>query len=86
MTSTAPSHSLMPPGPMTATPLPDFDLVLSKDLEAYDVATNHLKRSWRALSPLARRHPSARALVLAIAALMGDVATSRREIKERAAR
>ena len=63
---------------------PDFDFALSRDLEAIEAATEHFRRAWRSLTPIAKRHAFAGGLVLETASMMGDLASERRKMEEAA--
>ena len=59
-----------------------FDRDASRDLEAFEVASNNLREAWRALTVPARRNARACGVILEIAAMLGDLASERRRIEE----
>ena len=60
---------------------PPFDSVASRDLEAFEVASNNLREAWRILTIPGRRNVQACTIILEIASLLGDLHNERRRIE-----
>ena len=71
----------MSPVPEAAPP---FDRRVSRDLEAFDVASENLRHAWRVLTLPGRRNPRACGVILDIAAILGDLASEQRRIEDEA--
>ena len=58
-----------------------FDVQASRDLEAFEVASTNLREAWRILTIPGRRNVQACAVILEIAAILGDIHNERRRIE-----
>ena len=70
------------------TPAPDvareFDPIVSRNLDLLAAADGHLRQAWRALTPVAHRSVVASGCILEIGAMLGDLASERRQLEEAA--